>query len=53
MIAVLEETVTSCELESKARREAAVRLMGELGQEEKTSSSAGALYAIKVIERQF
>ncbi|KAM4723431.1 coiled-coil domain-containing protein 170 [Anableps anableps] len=47
-IAVLEENVKSCELECKASRETALRLMAELDQEKKkTASSAAALDSLK------
>ncbi|XP_007561989.1 coiled-coil domain-containing protein 170 [Poecilia formosa] len=47
-IAVLEENVKSCELECKASRETAQRLMAELDQEKKkTAGSAAALDSLK------
>ncbi|KAM4540954.1 coiled-coil domain-containing protein 170 isoform 2-T2 [Fundulus diaphanus] len=47
-IAVLEASVNSCELECKASREMALRLMGELDQErKKTASSAAALDSLR------
>ncbi|MEQ2187179.1 hypothetical protein GOODEAATRI_001924 [Goodea atripinnis] len=50
-IAVLEESVKSCELECKASRETA--LMAELDQErKKTASSSATLDSLKVVERQ-
>ncbi|XP_036006649.1 coiled-coil domain-containing protein 170 [Fundulus heteroclitus] len=47
-IAVLEASVNSCELECKASRETALRLMGELDQERrKTASGAAALDSLR------
>ncbi|KAF7670055.1 hypothetical protein LDENG_00084470 [Lucifuga dentata] len=48
-IAVLEESVRSCELDCKASRETVMRLMAELDQERrKATSSAAALDSLKV-----
>uniref|UniRef100_A0A3P8TBC9 Coiled-coil domain containing 170 n=1 Tax=Amphiprion percula TaxID=161767 RepID=A0A3P8TBC9_AMPPE len=49
-IAVLEESVKSCEVECKASRETVLRLVAELDQERrKTASSAAALDSLKVV----
>lgn len=49
-IGVLEESVKSCELESKASRETVLRLVDELDQERRrASSSAAALDSVKVV----
>ncbi|XP_041669134.1 coiled-coil domain-containing protein 170 [Cheilinus undulatus] len=48
-IAVLEESVKSCEVECKASRETVLRLVGELDRERrKTASSAAALDSLKL-----
>ncbi|XP_022059945.2 coiled-coil domain-containing protein 170 [Acanthochromis polyacanthus] len=48
-IAVLEESVKSCEVECKASRETVLRLVAELDQERRrTASSAAALDSLKV-----
>lgn len=52
-IAVLEESVKSSELESKASRDMAMRLMKELEQEKKKAAgSAGALESLRLVFKQ-
>lgn len=52
-IAVLEESVRSCELECKGSRETVLRLVAELDRERrKTASSAAALDSLKVVFTQ-
>lgn len=47
---MLEESVKSCELESKASRETVLRLVEELDQERwRATSSAAALDSVKVV----
>lgn len=47
---MLEESVKSCELESKASRETVLRLAEELDQERRrATSSAAALDSVKVV----
>lgn len=50
-IAVLEESVRSCEVECKASRETVLRLVAELDQERrKAANSAAALDSLKVVQ---
>ena len=52
-IAVLEESVKSCEVECKASRETVLRLVAELDRERrKAASSAAALDSLKVVLTQ-
>lgn len=52
-IAVLEESVKSCEVECKASRETVLRLVAELDQERrKAASSAAALDSLRVVLKQ-
>lgn len=52
-IAVLEESMKSCEIECKASRETVLRLVAELDRERrKAAGSAAALDSLKVVLSQ-